>query len=103
MAGLLRSTDAALLTSLTTYGLAAEGSRAYEKTFGQISTPGADISTRRIAGIGRSAKLGTLHMAAGLWAMQNQNLPHVALLLTSTLAGTECTLANIPQKWLGVT
>ena len=93
-AGLLRSTHAALLTGLMTYGYAVAGPGAYDKVFERLDTQGANVTARRITGISRSARLETLHLAAALWSATNQYLQHVAKLMTRALSATECTLAT---------
>ena len=99
-AGLLRSTHAALLTSLMGYGLAVVGSGAYEKDLRRLGTQGANVTARRITGISRSARLEVLHAAAGIWSIHNQYLQHVAMLLARALAADRCSLRDKLDKWL---
>ena len=73
-AGILRSTSLALLSSLTAYGLGVVGSGAYARAFEKMGTQGVHIAARRITRISRSARLETLHAAAGTWSIHNQYL-----------------------------
>ena len=98
--GIMRSAHATLLTSLTSYALAVVGSGAHDKMFQRIGTQSTNISARRITGVARSARIEVLHMAAGLWAIQNQYLQHIALLFSRSLEATRCSLTARLDEWL---
>ena len=61
----LRATHSALLTNLSSYGLVVVGSGAYEVGWRRLNVQLANVSARRIVGIGQSAQLTALHIAAG--------------------------------------
>ena len=80
--GVLKATHAALLTSLSGYGLATVGSGVYDGGLRSLEMQLANNSARRLVGIGRSAILAALHMTAGVLSAHNQYLKACALLLS---------------------
>ena len=99
-AGLLWSTHAALLTTLVSYGLAVVGSGAYARELGRTGTLDVNVSTRRITGISRYARLETIHMTAGLWSIHNLYRQHVSWLLVRILSAMECSITVRLGDWL---
>ena len=87
--GVLRTTHAAPLVSLTGYGLVTVnvvglvkmGSGAYELGIRRLKAQLANISARQILGIGRPARLAALHMSAGVVSVRNQYIKACALML----------------------
>ena len=98
--GVLRSTHAALLVSLSGYGLVAVGSGAYERGLHSLEVQLANISARRIVGVGRSARLATLHMTAGVLSAENQYLRACALLLDRVLRAYNSAIQTRLSNWL---
>ena len=93
-AGLLRSAHAMLLARLTSYSLAVVGSSAYGREIESLGALGINISARRITGISHSARLGTLHMAAGSRSVQYRYLQRLAMRLVARI------LTARSHKWV---
>ena len=98
--GVLRATHAALLVSLSGYGLVVYGSGAYEVGLKRLEVQLANVSARRITGIGRSARLAALHMTADVLSVRNQYLKVCALTLDRALRAYNSTICDRMQAWL---
>ena len=70
-AGAIRQTHDSLLVSLLRYGLILMGSGLFECQLASIETKIANVVARRITGVGRSARLMTLHIAADIMPARN--------------------------------
>ena len=92
--GALRSSQAALLTSLAGYGLAAYGWGAYWGDLRRLGAQLVNASARRFTGVIRSARLAALHMAAGVLAKHNHYIRERALTLDRALRAHNCALRN---------
>ena len=64
--GILRSTHAALITSLISYCLEVVGGTAYVGLLRRLEVQVANSAARRIVGVSRAARLGILHPVAGI-------------------------------------
>ena len=84
-AGLLRSTHAALVTSLIGYGLVITGSHAYEGLMSRLETQYANIAARRITAVSRAAQLEVLRPMADILSVRNMYVQQCALLMDRAL------------------
>ena len=79
--GALKATHSAMLLSFSGFALATAGSGAYDEGLRSLEVQLANISARRIVGIGRLARIAALRMTAGVTSVQNQYSRKCALLL----------------------
>ena len=96
---MLRTTNSALFSSLTRFGLPVYGSGAYEAHLDRMETQHANVSAGRITGIGRSARLVTLRMTAGALSVRNQYIQACALLLDRSLRAYDSTIQTRLLRW----
>ena len=92
--GVLRMTADSLVTSLLRYGLGVIGSGAHEQALSRIGTNIINVMARRILGVGPSARLPALHVAAGVRAINNLFLQHTAELWDSALRAADSSIWN---------
>ena len=97
--GVLRVTHEALLTSLIRYGMVATGSGAYESDFCLLQTRHANIAARRVLGIGRSARLGTLFATSNALSARNLYLRSCATMLDRCLRATDSSTTKRLHMW----
>ena len=99
-ASILRSTHAALLTSLMTYGLVATGGTAYERCMERLETQQANIAARKITGASKSARLAVLHMTADVLSARNLFIQQCGLSIDRALRIHSSTTQDEMQGWL---
>ena len=98
--GILRSTHAALLTSLMTYGLAATGGLAYESCLDRLETQQTNIAARRITGVSKSARLAILHMVADVLSARNLMIQQCGLAIDRTMRIHHSAIHTETARWL---
>ena len=98
--GILWATYNALLVSVTRSGLATVGSGMYETHFRQMDTKHTNIAARRIAGMGISARLETLHVMAGTLSTAYLYLQTCAGLPDRALRADSSTVRTRLYRWL---
>ena len=76
------------------------GSGAYEEDLQRLEAQLANISARRIVGIGRPARLAALHMTAGAVSVRNRYLRSRALLLDHALRAYNSAIRARLDAWL---
>ena len=77
----LRQTYDALLTSTIRYGLVLMGSGLFEDHLSRIETRLTNIAARRVVGVGGSARLMVLHIAAGVQSARNLYILNCAFMM----------------------
>ena len=83
--GVLRRTGKALVVSVLRYGLAVYGSGTYENSLTALEVGIVNPLARRICGVGVTARIPTLQMAARVLSAHNLFLQHCAGMVDATL------------------
>ena len=98
--GILRATHSALLVSLARYGLATVGTGAYEEDLRRLETRHANISARRVLGLGVAGRLEPLFAVADLMSTRNLYLRSCAAILDRALRAGNSSLKERMSCWL---
>ena len=99
--GVPRVSQEALLASLSRYGLAVVGSGAYEKDLCFMEARHANIAARRILGVGRSARIGTMMAIAGTQSVHNLYIKSCAAMLDRCLRAINSSIGERMSRWSG--
>ena len=99
-AGILRSTHAAVITSLVRFGLVVTRSYAYEALIRRLETQDANVAARRTTGVSRAARLEVLRSVADILSARNLYVQQCALLVGRALRAHACLLQDVARGYL---